>query len=294
MAPTSSSSSFHHALVVSNIKTHVPIILEMENVQYTNWAELFKVHYRSHKVLYNIIPPKSKDGKATESTTLSQEEQELWDTLDAVVVQWIYSTISTDLLNTVIEADVSAMSLWNRLRDLFQDNENSRVVSLEHEFNNTYLKDFSSVSVYCQHLKILSDQLKNVGAPVSNNHLVLRTVGGLTPAYKGVASVIRHKNVLPPFYEVRSMFALEETSMKEVTADDTMMVTNHDTDEISNHPPLGRARGKQNKHCDNKNRKPTSSGVQTPGARRGGNRGGGPNLDGGQQGPMQPPWAMPP
>ncbi|KAE8713005.1 flocculation protein FLO11-like [Hibiscus syriacus] len=295
MAPTSSSSSFHPALAVSNIKTHVPIALEMENVQYTNWAELFKVHCRSHKVLHHIIPPKSKDGEATEPTIFSQEEQELWDTLDATVVQWIYSTISTDLLNTVIEADVSAMTLWNRLRDLFQDNENSRAVSLEHEFNNTYLKDFSSISAYCQHLKTLSDQLKNVGAPVSNNRLVLRMVGGLTPAYKGVASVIRHKKVLPPFYEVRSMLALEETSMKEATTDDAMMVTNHDTDEISNHPPPGRARGKQNKHRNNKkNRKPTSIGVQTPGVGRGGNRGGGPNLGGGQQGPMQPTWAMPP
>ncbi|XP_039030423.1 uncharacterized protein LOC120164852 [Hibiscus syriacus] len=272
MAPTLSSSSFHPALVVSNIKTHVLITLEMEKVQYTNWAELFKVHCRYHKVLHHIIPPKSKDGKATEPTTLSHEEQELWDMLDAAVVQRIYSTISTDLLNVVIEADVSAMTLWNCLRDLFQDNENSLA-----------------------HLKTLSDQLKNVGAPVSNNHLVLRMVGGLTPAYKGVASVIRHKKVLPPFYEVRSMLALEETNMKEATADDAMMVTNHDTDEISNHHSPGRARGKQNKHHNNnKNRKPTSSGVQTSGAGRGGNCGGGPNFGDGQQGPMQPPWAMPP
>ncbi|XP_038997361.1 uncharacterized protein LOC120122253 [Hibiscus syriacus] len=256
MAPILSSSSFHPALVVSNIKTHV---------------------------LHHIIPPKSKDGEATEPATLSQEEQELWDTLDAVVVQWIYFTISTDLLNTVIEADVSAMTLWNRLRDLFQDNENSRAISLEHEFNNTYLKDFSSVFAYCQHLKTFFDQLKNVGAPVSNNHLVLRMVGGLTPAYKGVASVIRLKKVRPPFYEVRSMLALEETSMKEATTDDAMMVTNHDTDEISNHPPPSRACGKQNKHRNNnKSRKPTSSGVQTPSVGRGGNRGGGPNLGGGK------------
>ncbi|XP_039047663.1 uncharacterized protein LOC120188246 [Hibiscus syriacus] len=294
MAPTSSSSSFYPALAISNIKTHVPITNEMENVQYTNWAELFKVHCRSHKVLHHIIPPKSKDGKATEPATLSQEEQELWDTLDAAVVQWIYSTISIDLLNTIIEADVSSMTLWNRLRYFFQDNENSRVIFLEHEFNNTYLKDFSSIFVYYQNLKILSNQLKNMSAPVSNNRLVLRMVGGLTPAYKGVAYVIRHKKVLPPFYEVRSMLALEKTSMKEVTTDDAMMVSNRDTDEISNHPPPGHARGKQNKHRNNnKNLKPTSSGGQTPGAGCGGNHGGGLNLGGGQQGLMQPPWVMP-
>ncbi|KAG5133028.1 hypothetical protein JHK82_024216 [Glycine max] len=37
-----SNSIFHTALAVSNIKNHVPIILEMENVQCVTWAELFK------------------------------------------------------------------------------------------------------------------------------------------------------------------------------------------------------------------------------------------------------------
>ncbi|KAL6586831.1 hypothetical protein OROMI_001819 [Orobanche minor] len=174
----------------------------MENIQYANWAELFKVRCRSHNSLHHIIPPKAKDGTEKAQPTFTNDEQEMWDTLDVVVVQWIYCTISTDLLNTIIEADVSAMTLWNRLRDLFQDNENSRSVALEHEFNNTYLKDFSSVSAYCQQLKTLANQLKNMGALFSNNRLVLRMVGGLTPVCKGVASLIRHKNVLPPFYEV--------------------------------------------------------------------------------------------
>ncbi|KAH1257990.1 hypothetical protein HKD37_03G007831 [Glycine soja] len=37
-----SNSIFHTVLAVSNIKNHVPIILEMENVQYVTWAKLFK------------------------------------------------------------------------------------------------------------------------------------------------------------------------------------------------------------------------------------------------------------
>ncbi|KAH1043050.1 hypothetical protein GLYMA_09G146600v4 [Glycine max] len=41
-----SNSIFHTALVVSNIKNHVSIILEMENVQYMTWAELFKPRFQ--------------------------------------------------------------------------------------------------------------------------------------------------------------------------------------------------------------------------------------------------------
>ncbi|KAI5654226.1 hypothetical protein M9H77_31413 [Catharanthus roseus] len=131
-------SSFHLALAVSNIKTHIPITLVMENVQYANWAELFKIHCRSHSFLHHIILPTPKDGSVKEKPPLTNEEQELWDILDAV------------------------------------DNEHSRAISLEEEFTSTYLRNFSSVSAYCQHLKTLVEQFKNIGAPVSNHRLVLR------------------------------------------------------------------------------------------------------------------------
>ncbi|XP_057532887.1 uncharacterized protein LOC130810775 [Amaranthus tricolor] len=317
MSASKSSHSFHPALAVSNIKTHVPITLEMENIQYANWAELFKVHCRSHRVLHHIIKPKNPDGTDKEP----DDDHDMWDTLDAAVVQWIYSTISTDLLNTVIEADVSAMTLWNRLRDLFQDNENSRAVALDHEFNNTYLRDFPSVSAYCQHLKTLADQLKNVGAPVSNNRLVLRMVAGLTSAYQGVASVIRHKKVLPPFYEVRSMLALEEASMKGVTAggDEAMVAAAKDTNDSSDygaqrpdydgHIKLPRNRNNKSRNNGHGGRINSGGyGPRTGGRGNRGNSGGNGGSRGGHAGGhgsqhqwqqwwslMQRfPWAMPP
>lgn len=131
----------------------------MENVQYATWAELFKVHARSHHVLHHIIPPKD----AT-VTTPSTEDSELWMTLDATVLQWIYSTISTDLLHKIIEPDAPAMDAWNHLQDIFQDNKNSRVVALEQEFSHLSMEDFSNASAYCQRLKEIFDQLKNVAS----------------------------------------------------------------------------------------------------------------------------------
>ena len=122
-----SKSSFHPALAVSNIKNHISVVLEMENIQYGTWAELFKIHARSHKVIHHIIPPeKGKEKKQPET----DDEKELWPTLDSTVLQWIYSTISNDLLTTIIEPDSTAMEAWNRLQDIFQDNQNSRAVTL--------------------------------------------------------------------------------------------------------------------------------------------------------------------
>ena len=77
-----SDKSFHPALAVSNIKNNIAITLEMENVQYSIWSKLFKIHARSHRVLDHIIPP--KQGMFKPPST--DQENELWTTLDAMVL----------------------------------------------------------------------------------------------------------------------------------------------------------------------------------------------------------------
>ncbi|XP_021715272.1 uncharacterized protein LOC110683238 [Chenopodium quinoa] len=191
----------------------------MDNVQYSTWAELFKVHGRSHKVNHHIIPPKEKV-----VTPSIDEEKELWSTLDAAVLGWIYFTISYDLLNTIIEPDSTTMEAWNRLRDIFQNNQNSRVVSLEQEFSNTKMEAFPNALAYCQRHKGLSDKLNNVGVPVDNNRLVLQLVYGLTEAYNGVATLIRQSTPLPQFYQARSKPTLEEASLAKKAATESAMV----------------------------------------------------------------------
>ncbi|KAK4710397.1 hypothetical protein R3W88_004910 [Solanum pinnatisectum] len=102
------------------------------------------------------------------------------------------------------------MEAWNRLRDIFQDNKHFRAVTFEYDFTHVNMADFSNVSAYCQHLKSLVDQLKNVGSPVANDCLVLQLVSSLTEPYQGVATLIRQCDPLPQFYQARSMLTLEE------------------------------------------------------------------------------------
>ncbi|XP_055826230.1 uncharacterized protein LOC129894558 [Solanum dulcamara] len=158
-------SSFHPALAVSNIKNHVFITLEMESVQYSTWTELFKIHARSHRMIDHIIPPVA----GTEKPSQQEDDKELSSTLDAIALQWLYATISHDLLHTILEPDTTTIEALNRLRDIFQDYKHSRAITLEYDFTLVDMADFPNVSAYCQHLKSLADQLKNVGSLVAND-----------------------------------------------------------------------------------------------------------------------------
>ncbi|KAK4340972.1 hypothetical protein RND71_039473 [Anisodus tanguticus] len=211
---STSKNTFHPALVVSNVKNHIPLILEIENVQYATWAELFKIHARSHQVIHHIIPAAPDDTKVPKR----EDDHKLWTTLDATALQWIYSTISTGLLQTIIEPDTTAMAAWDRLRDIFQDNQNSRPVTLEQNFSHVNMENFMNVSAYCKRLKELADQLRSVGAPVSEDRLVLQMVVGLSEAYSGVRTLLRQSNPLPRFYQARSMLTLEEACLSKKAA----------------------------------------------------------------------------
>ncbi|CAH9112639.1 unnamed protein product [Cuscuta europaea] len=201
---TTKASAFHPALAISNIKNFIPITLDIENVEYSSWAELFKITARASQVLDHIIPPAaSSTGSSSTSTTELTPEQllaqaaakdeaaALWTRLDAIVLRWIYGTISHDLLHTIIEPDSTAQEAWERLDDIFLDNKRSRAMHLENLFSNTRLENFPNGSAYCRSLKTLANQLHNVGATVSNDRLVLRLVNGLSAQYDTIASIIQ-------------------------------------------------------------------------------------------------------
>ncbi|XP_071694358.1 uncharacterized protein [Rutidosis leptorrhynchoides] len=90
---------------INHILHYVPIKLELDNNQYKTWSELFKIHYKAHDVLAHLTSetiPASTSSKAIEIT------QEVWERHDAIVLQWIYATISKELLRTIMEADLTA------------------------------------------------------------------------------------------------------------------------------------------------------------------------------------------
>ncbi|XP_045831113.1 uncharacterized protein LOC123922442 [Trifolium pratense] len=151
----SKTSKFHPALSVTNVKTLIPIMLDLESGQHHSWAALFKVQARVHDVLEHIIPPTEEKAIAAYEKAKA-DDLPLWKRLDAVVF----------------------------VADLFQDNKNSRAMYLNKEFTNTSLADFSTTTAYCNRLKSLADQLANVGALVNEHGMVLKMLQGLTEQFQ--------------------------------------------------------------------------------------------------------------
>ena len=75
--------------------------------------------------------------------------------------------------------------------------------------------------------------------------MVLQLVGGLTKPYRGVGTVIRQSNPLPPFYKARSMLVLEEVGLSKEAGIESAMVGGSSDDNPISSDKSGRNKGKQ-------------------------------------------------
>ncbi|KAI3751457.1 hypothetical protein L2E82_22544 [Cichorium intybus] len=190
--------ALHPVYTVTNIQNKIRT-LDGTKVSYSSWVRLFKLHARGYKVLAHI------DGSDPPPKTDSAYET--WSEIDAIVLQWIYGTISDDLLARVLEPDSTAYEAWFKIQNIFLNNKGSRAAALEHEFTNLTLKAMSSLEAYCQRLKDLASQLNDVDCPVNENRLVLQLVRGLPSEFDKAGAYINQ--TLPPWDTACSMLQLE-------------------------------------------------------------------------------------
>ncbi|XP_074305974.1 uncharacterized protein LOC141641201 [Silene latifolia] len=146
-------------------------VLDGVKVSYSSWVKLFLLHARGYKVLHHI------DGTPAQAKTDAKLDE--WQEIDAHVLQWIYGTLSDDLLERVLEDASTAQAAWDRVKNIFTNNKGARAAALENEFSTLKLESMPSLEAYCQRHKVLATQLKDVDAAVTESRLVLELVHGV-------------------------------------------------------------------------------------------------------------------
>ena len=87
-----------------------------------------------------------------------------------------------------------------------------RAVYLEAEFRGLVQGDLT-VTAYCHRLKALSDALRDIGTPVSDQTLVLNCLRGLNARFADITTIVTMQNPLPSFGQTRSLLTLRETQL---------------------------------------------------------------------------------
>ncbi|XP_026429290.1 uncharacterized protein LOC113325306 [Papaver somniferum] len=168
----------HPAFAINNIKTLIPIILDIKQDEYSSWVFLFELHLQAHRLIFIINGDKPPPDVGAD--TVLQ--------LDVLCRQWMFSTMAKDLMLTVLKSGKTAKEIWNHLKKLFQDNKGNALRLLN--------------------LKSLSDRLLDLDFPMDDKRLVIQLVNGLPEEYNTVASFIQQS--MPTFDAARSQMRTEE------------------------------------------------------------------------------------
>lgn len=184
---------------VTNIKQHIPIILDCDDHNYDVWRELFLIHCQSFDVSGHL------DG-----TLLPTDDNDTaWTKRDGLVKLWLYGTLTKELFKISFKTGGTAREIWIRIENFFRNNKEARALQLDHDLRTKEIGDLS-IHTYCQDLKSIADLLANVDAPVTDRTLVTYLLNGLNSKYDNIINVIKHRQPFPSFDDGRSMLLLEE------------------------------------------------------------------------------------
>ncbi|KAG7648706.1 GAG-pre-integrase domain [Arabidopsis thaliana x Arabidopsis arenosa] len=160
---------------VSNIKSHIPVILDIEESNYDAWRELFLTHCLSFDVLGHI------DGTLQPANAADVN----WQKRDGIVKLWLYGTLTPKQFQGSFVFGSTSREIWLRIENQFRNNKDARALRLDNELRTKEIGDMK-IADYCREMKKLPDSLSNVDAPVQDRTLMMYVLNGPTQmTYRG-------------------------------------------------------------------------------------------------------------
>lgn len=194
------------AFGVTKFKSHIPIILDLDDHKYDVWRELFHMHCLTFDVFGHIDGPSLPTG----------DNDADWHKRDGFVKLWLYGTLAHKLFLSSFKTDGTTRDIWIHIENQFRNNKEARAIQLDNELCTTEISDMT-IQAYCQKLKWLSDLLTNVDAPVTDITLVMYLLNGLNEKFDNIINVLRHREPFPSLESAQSMLEMEEKRVNKST-----------------------------------------------------------------------------
>jgi hypothetical protein len=134
--------------------------------------------------------------------------------MDEVVLSWIHGTLTAELQDIVHVPDDTAHRIWGALEAQFLDHRQTRILYLETAFRQLAQGDLS-VDEYCRQMKTMADTLHTLGAPITDECLMLNLLRGLSPRFD--RHILTRMKPFPTFAETKNDLLLEKLCLSATT-----------------------------------------------------------------------------
>lgn len=146
-----------------NIMHALPLVLDLDQLKYDIWRELFEIHcinlkgyvkgYRKEQwdiwkrwyiiqhFDHHLHPPPQNiteqvDKEKDKATVKSAATKFTWTRTDSIFRSWMHGTFSNSLLRMIYKRQVGAYKVWESLEFFFHDNKSWKIIQLDSELCN--------------------------------------------------------------------------------------------------------------------------------------------------------------
>ncbi|XP_071740869.1 uncharacterized protein [Rutidosis leptorrhynchoides] len=207
---------FDKIYTVTSVSHLIPIKLDLAKLNYTHWSTLF----RTHCAAFNVDCFITEDEGSSNNDPSDDDSKKA----DAVVLGWIFLTVSESLLERVLNSHPkTALEAWVFLKKIFHDNKRSKTIELTAELRSLNIGD-QTVDMYFRKIDSIATMLSNLGSKIEDDELVTYAINGLNDKFPHAMHIILHSDPFPNIDVVRSMLTLEEMQLNRksrVTTDQT-------------------------------------------------------------------------
>jgi hypothetical protein len=186
------------AIVVNNIWSLVPIVLDIDSSSFNRWCDQFLLTLDKFSLQAHVhfdAPVPSPD----------------WDRMDCIVKSWILDSL-TDNLAEIVSQGGTARDTWLAVKSQFLGNREICAIQLETRFRNFVQGDLP-IAEYCRRLKKMANDLNALGEVIFDHTLILNVICGLNERFTHVGALLRRARPFPSFLDVREDLSLEELTM---------------------------------------------------------------------------------
>jgi gag-polypeptide of LTR copia-type len=130
---------------------------------------------------------------------------------DQVLVGWLRSNMEESILQQVMRCETSAV-LWTYLDELFSKYPLSRIAELQDRMDNVQ-QGSESCSEYFDKMKSMADEMKSLGATVTEEDLICQIVSKVRPEFSSFAEgLLFSQEPLPSLTAFRDLFLANEAA----------------------------------------------------------------------------------
>ncbi|KAE8820475.1 hypothetical protein D1007_01623 [Hordeum vulgare] len=167
------------------INQHLPLVLQLNPPNFSQWRTLFEVTFKKSGVLAHLSGPSRPDDLA-------------WVQDDAYVVSWLYTRMRPEIFGLVHQRGATAAELWASITSLFLENREHQAVLHTTEFRRLEQGSGPVISFFARP-KECADRLADLGEPISDSEQVMNMFRGLHPRLRYAIPILTMQTPFPSF-----------------------------------------------------------------------------------------------